>query len=86
MIRLIGIVDISKLRGDKNVLWAKSHNRYDFSGISLGRYICQIRDRLFDSFSLWDKDSGEPKMIANGTGSNLSIVDKESYQTFLDKG
>ena len=45
-----------------------------------------VEDGMFDSFSLWDTGSGEPKMIANGTGSNLSIIDNESYQAFLDKG
>lgn len=45
-----------------------------------------VNDGLFDSFSLWDTSSGQPKLMVEGTGRNMSIIDENGYQAFLDKG
>lgn len=45
-----------------------------------------VSDGLFDSFSLWDTGGSAPTKLAEGAGSNLSIIDNGGYQAFLDKG
>ena len=45
-----------------------------------------VGDGLFDSFSVWDTSTDSPVKLAEGTGSNLSIINNEGYQAFLDKG
>lgn len=40
---------------------------------------------IFDSFKVFDTNGETPKLIAQGGGTNLEIIDKSAYQKFLDK-
>lgn len=45
-----------------------------------------VSDGFFDSFSVWDTSSGQPTLLAEGKGRNLTVIDADGYNAFLDKG
>lgn len=84
---------------DANIAWERSLKRAVETGRYVPKAVLfsshkaisntfplAIERGLFDNFKLFDNGYSEPKLIAQGKGSVLEILDKEAWSRFLKKG